>query len=47
MKILMVLTSHDQLGNHRSENRISGWRSLPAPYFIFREAGVDITIASA
>ena len=45
MKILMVLTSHDQLGN--TGRKTGFWlEEFAAPYFIFREAGVDITIAS-
>lgn len=45
MKILMVLTSHDQLGN--TGKKTGFWlEELAAPYFIFREAGVDITLAS-
>jgi len=45
MKIVMVLTSHDQLGN--TGKKTGFWlEELAAPYFIFREAGVDITLAS-
>ena len=45
MKILMVLTSHDQLGN--TGRKTGFWlEELAAPYFIFRDAGVDITLAS-
>ncbi|HEV2512653.1 type 1 glutamine amidotransferase domain-containing protein [Bosea sp. (in: a-proteobacteria)] len=45
MKILMVLTSHDQLGD--TGKKTGFWlEELAAPYFIFREAGVDITLAS-
>ena len=45
MKILMVLTSHDQLGN--TGKKTGFWlEELAAPYFIFRDAGVDITLAS-
>jgi len=45
MKILMILTSHDQLGN--TGKKTGFWlEELAAPYFIFREAGVDITLAS-
>lgn len=45
MKILMVLTSHDQLG---STGRKTGFwlEEFAAPYFIFRDAGVDLTLAS-
>jgi putative intracellular protease/amidase len=45
MKILMVLTSHDQLGN---TGRTTGFwlEEFAAPYFVFRDAGVDLTLAS-
>ena len=45
MKILMVLTSHDQLG---STGRKTGFwlEEFTAPYFVFRDAGVDLTLAS-
>jgi putative intracellular protease/amidase len=45
MKILMVLTSHDQLGN--TGRKTGFWlEEFAAPYFVFREAGVDLTLAS-
>jgi len=45
MKILMVLTSHDRLGD--TGKKTGFWlEELAAPYFIFREAGVEITLAS-
>ena len=45
MKILMVLTSHDQLGN--TGRKTGFWlEEFAAPYFVFRDAGVDITLAS-
>jgi putative intracellular protease/amidase len=45
MKILMVLTSHDQLGN--TGKRTGFWlEELAAPYFVFRDAGVEVTLAS-
>lgn len=45
MKILMVLTSHDRLGN--TGRKTGFWlEELAAPYFIFRDAGVDLTLAS-
>jgi putative intracellular protease/amidase len=45
MKILMVLTSHDQLGNTGRKTGI--WlEEFAAPYFIFRDAGVELTLAS-
>jgi putative intracellular protease/amidase len=45
MKILMVLTSHDQLG---STGRKTGFwlEEFAAPYFVFRDAGVQLTLAS-
>jgi len=45
MKILMVLTSHDQLG---STGLTTGFwlEELAAPYFVFRDAGVQLTLAS-
>jgi putative intracellular protease/amidase len=45
MKILIVLTSHDQLGN--TGRKTGFWlEELAAPYFVFRDAGADITLAS-
>jgi putative intracellular protease/amidase len=45
MKVLMVLTSHDQLGN--TGRKTGFWlEELAAPYFAFKDAGVDITLAS-
>ncbi|HXD06715.1 MAG TPA: type 1 glutamine amidotransferase domain-containing protein [Burkholderiaceae bacterium] len=45
MKILLVLTSHDQLGN--TGNKTGFWlEELAAPYYRFKDAGVDITLAS-
>ncbi|WP_297300126.1 type 1 glutamine amidotransferase domain-containing protein [uncultured Methylovirgula sp.] len=45
MKVLMVLTSHDQLGN--TGRKTGFWlEELAAPYFVFKDAGVDITLAS-
>ena len=45
MKILMVLTSHDILGD---TGRMTGFwlEEFAAPYFVFRDAGVDLTLAS-
>jgi putative intracellular protease/amidase len=45
MKILMVLTSHDQLGN---TGRPTGFwlEEFAAPYYTFKDAGADITLAS-
>jgi putative intracellular protease/amidase len=45
MKILMVLTSHDQLGN--TGRRTGFWlEEFAAPYFVFRDAGAGLTLAS-
>jgi len=45
MKILMVLTSHDQLGN--TGRKTGFWlEELAAPYYIFKDAGAKITLAS-
>jgi putative intracellular protease/amidase len=45
MKILMVLTSHDKLGN--TGRKTGFWlEEFAAPYYIFKEAGADITLAS-
>ena len=45
MKILMVLTSHDQLGD--TGLRTGFWlEEGAAPYFVFRDAGVQLTLAS-
>lgn len=45
MKILMVLTSHDQLGD--TGKKTGFWlEELAAPYYVFKEAGAEITLAS-
>jgi putative intracellular protease/amidase len=45
MKILMVLTSHDQLGD--TGRKTGFWlEEGAAPYFVFRDAGVQLTLAS-
>ncbi|HET6933217.1 MAG TPA: type 1 glutamine amidotransferase domain-containing protein [Candidatus Angelobacter sp.] len=45
MKVLMVLTSHDQLGN--TGLKTGFWlEEGAAPYFVFRDAGVQLTLAS-
>jgi putative intracellular protease/amidase len=45
MKILMVLTSHDQLGD--TGRKTGFWlEELAAPYYVFKEAGAQITLAS-
>ena len=45
MKVLIVLTSHDQLG---STGRKTGFwlEELAAPYYVFKEAGYEIVLAS-
>ena len=44
-KVLMVLTSHDQLGN--TGRKTGFWlEELAAPYYTFKDAGVDIVLAS-
>lgn len=45
MKILMVVTSHGQLGNTGRKTGL--WlEELAAPYLMFRDAGLEVTIAS-
>lgn len=45
MKILMVMTSHDQLGNTGRKTGL--WlEEFAAPYFVFRDANVKLTLAS-
>ena len=45
MKILMVLTSHDKLGD--TGEKTGFWvEEFAAPYYVFKDAGADITIAS-
>ena len=44
-RILMVLTSHDQLGD--TGKKTGFWlEEFAAPYFVFKDAGADITLAS-
>jgi putative intracellular protease/amidase len=44
-KILMVLTSHDQLGNTGAKTGF--WlEEFAAPYYVFKDAGASITLAS-
>ncbi|KAB1932322.1 type 1 glutamine amidotransferase domain-containing protein [Micromonospora sp. ALFpr18c] len=44
-KVLMVLTSHDQLGD--TGRKTGFWlEELAAPYYRFRDAGWDVTLAS-
>jgi putative intracellular protease/amidase len=45
MKVLIVLTSHDRLGD--TGRKTGFWlEELAAPYYRFKEAGWDITLAS-
>ncbi|MFU8862897.1 MAG: type 1 glutamine amidotransferase domain-containing protein [Rhodobacterales bacterium] len=45
MKILMVLTSHDQLGD--TGKKTGFWlEEFAAPYYVFKDAGAVITLAS-
>lgn len=45
MKILMVLTSHDQLGD--TGHKTGFWlEEFAAPYYVFKDAGAAITLAS-
>ncbi|WP_372864321.1 type 1 glutamine amidotransferase domain-containing protein [Spongiibacter sp.] len=45
MNILMVLTSHDQLGD--SGEKTGFWlEEFAAPYYVFKDAGAQITLAS-
>jgi putative intracellular protease/amidase len=45
MKILMVLTSHDTLGN--TGRKTGFWlEEFAAPYYVFTDAGADVTLAS-
>jgi putative intracellular protease/amidase len=45
MKILIVLTSHDKLGD--TGKKTGFWlEELAAPYYVFKDAGVELTLAS-
>lgn len=45
MKVLMVLTSHDRLGN--TGKKTGFWlEEFAAPYFAFVDAGAEVTLAS-
>ena len=45
MKVLMILTSHDQLGN--TGRKTGFWlEELAAPYYVFKDPGAEITLAS-
>jgi putative intracellular protease/amidase len=45
MKILMVITSHDQLGN---TGKTTGFwlEEFATPYYVFKDANADVTLAS-
>jgi len=45
MRALMVLTSHDKLGN--TGRKTGFWlEELAAPFYVFKESGAEITLAS-
>jgi putative intracellular protease/amidase len=45
MNILIVLTSHDQLGN--TGKKTGFWlEEFAAPYYFFKDAGASIKLAS-
>jgi len=45
MKLLMVLTSHDQLGD--TGRKTGFWlEELAAPYYVFKDAGHEVVLAS-
>ncbi|MGC1302060.1 MAG: type 1 glutamine amidotransferase domain-containing protein [Caulobacteraceae bacterium] len=45
MKILIVLTSHDKLGD--TGRKTGFWlEELAAPYYVFKDAGVELVLAS-
>jgi len=45
MKVLMILTSHDQLGD--TGRKTGFWlEELAAPYYVFKDAGAEIVLAS-
>ena len=45
IKVLFVTSSHDKLGDTRYRTGV--WlEELAAPYYIFKEAGFELTIAS-
>lgn len=45
MRILMVLTSHDQLGD--TGHKTGFWlEEFASPYYVFKDANADITLAS-
>ena len=45
MKILIVLTSHDQLGD--TGKKTGFWlEEFAAPYYVFKDAGAQVVLAS-
>ena len=45
MKILMILTSHDELGD--TGKKTGFWlEEFAAPYYVFKDAGAEITLAT-
>ncbi len=45
MKVLMVLTSHDRLGD--TGRKTGFWlEEFAAPYYVFKDAGADVVLAS-
>ena len=45
MKILMILTSHDELGN--TGKKTGFWlEEFAAPYYVLKDAGADVTLAT-
>jgi putative intracellular protease/amidase len=45
MKVLIVLTSHDKLGD--TGNKTGFWlEELASPYYVMKDAGVQVTLAS-
>lgn len=45
MKVLIVLTSHDKLGD--TEHKTGFWlEEFTAPYYVFKDAGAEIVLAS-
>ena len=45
MKILLVLTSHDQLGD--TGHKTGFWlEEFASPYYVFKDAGAQLTLAS-
>src|SRR6266545_216068 len=44
-KVLFIATSHDKLGN--TDEKTGVWlEELAVPYYVFKDAGADVTLAS-